>query len=211
MDSLVSVRGGSYAFTAFLPGQGQVLIWNGKEVPLHDATNVPAPELSPDGQHVFVVAMRGTGKWNLLMRDGGVVHEGATLGGFRPIGRNSGTQYFAISPDGTHIVYLVQGPRNLQMHLDDRVIYEDHWTGIRHLAFTPDSRHVLWVLDRGGVQPELLHVDDKPILEFMAHSPFEDLGSAWVMNADGSYQFLTQEANHNVIRYRVTMTGSPGS
>lgn len=210
-DSPVSVRGGSYAFTAFLPGQGQVLIWNGKEVPLHGATNVPAPELSADGQHVFVVAMRGTGEWNLLMRDGGIVHEGATLRGLGQLGRNGGSSYFSVSPDGAHIVYLVQGPRNVQMHFDDRVIYDDHWSGIRQLAFTPDSRHVLWVLDRGGVQPELLHVDDQPVLQFMAHSPFEDLSSAWVMNADGSYQFLTQEANHDVIRYRVTMTASPGS
>lgn len=228
---LLSAHGGGYAFVAENAGQGsgwnQVVIWSGREVALNGAgLGVAGMQLWGAGAgHLFFGATPADNSAELLFRDGQVVqgvHPAALLQlGVTVPSTGSGGHYgFAPSPDGTHLAYLTahatRGPQRIKLHLDDRILYDGLGNTVHKVAYTPDSRHVFWVLVviNGNQRSQVLYLDDKPVLPLPPPGgPFDKLqgnGSvpgAWQMGADGALQFLTREAD-GVVRYHISLSGA---
>jgi hypothetical protein len=183
-----SKTGSGYAFVADVFGTApstEVLVWNGREIPLR-GENVDmglAPTLSDSGDHLVFES-------GPLFRDGQLIPDIKAVAYVDRL-RQLRHLRFALSPDGTHLVYGNNARRN-EFFLDKHPLYNAR--GHYHMqkaAFTPDSRHLFWVLNLGWKPPEVLYLDEKPVLTLPPQGPFDDVkaSNAWQMNPDGSLQF----------------------
>ena len=205
--------GSGYAFIADqYAGPDQVLVWNGRELPLTGVNGVDkAPTMSDTGDHVvFAATKRSVRGGELIFRDGQAMPGVLSLEFARLRQRRS--LPFALSPDGNHLVYanVTKGGRRQDFYLDDRPLFGSR--GDLHMteaAFTPDSRHLFSIVNSGWQHPQRLLIDDKHVLDLPPPGPFDDKNAsdAWQMNADGSLQFLTKEPGGSVVRYRIAPAG----
>lgn len=204
-------KGGRYGFSS---GDGSnrnfSVIVDGKQVlPPNIWPDASSFAFSDDGSRYAYVA-RPVGRNEIigLVIDGQLSNE-LTVSEFIQRGwteRQINT-YFRFSPDGKFLARMARKPDNTQagLYVNEKLVYANT-TGVSHLSFTPDSRHLTWLArEREPGQNRMIYVayvDGFPAVKFNGDS-FQNIDGGWEVYDDGVLSFLAV-MGEAVKRFRIT-------
>lgn len=219
----LSKTGGHYLFATSHDDNRQIVILDGKQVPLHGLVVDYPARISADGSR-YAVAARAPKSGDVSA----LIVDGQQLTGFVPglmstdFGSNGARYaYVLFSPDSKHLVYVatqIDGSfKKGGLFVDGKLGYRGARGApvMSFIGFTPDSKHLVWLgwvpAKRGAPLPTLF-VDGKAVLPLSQNSRTFDsnMPSAWHISADGTVQFLSVADDGTVLRYRVTPPAGDG-
>ena len=193
-----SLAGNHIAFTALAMTAGpmQTVVVDGKSQQREGASRVT---FSSDGTRFGFTFGRQFRTVNVDGKDlpGSVVtFQQAGLGNYRPRAE------FVFSADGKHVAYFDQQPGNASgVYLDGRLAQVFPGTQPQNLTFTPDGRHLIWLVYNGGSQT--VYVDGRPSVQLDNNLQIQNALGTWEMGADGTLTVVAQ-AGDAIKRFRIT-------
>jgi len=179
-----------------------------------DATPIPMNKRAPMGDSLvfsengtrYALVATATGRSDISA----LIIDGEEVPGMLPHRMMWGTSdqlnhmgYFVLSPDGQHVANVGTRGAERGLFVNGKLVSSTGSTFFRP-AFTPDSKHLIWValIPDKTVRDYGVFVDGRLAVE-LPSPPNDGIGSRWEMTADGVYQFLTVAGNV-IKRYRVT-------
>jgi len=163
---------------------------------------------APDGAH-YAYFLIEAGNGHRLVIDA-VPQPQSALSGDRIDLENVSVSKYIFSADGKHVAHFADSPPASSVargvFLDGKFIPTTLEGANTKLAFSPDSKHLLWIHAYGD-RPYRVFVDGKPLVDF--YFPGSNLGMVphwWEFGPDGALSFLSQDDNS---LKRITITLSP--
>ena len=188
--------GNHIAFTALTAGPMQTVVVDGKSLQREGASRVT---FSSDGTRFGFTFGRQARTVNVDGKDlpgSAVPFQQAGLGNYRPRAE------FVFSADGKHVAYFDQQPGNASgIYVDGKLAQVFPGTQPQNLTFTPDGRHLIWLVYIGGSQT--VYVDGRPSLKFDNNLQIQNALGTWDMGADGTLTVVAQ-AGDAIKRFRIT-------
>lgn len=134
------------------------VVVNQREEPPYENIGGDAIRLSHDGSQVVYPVHVSLAK-TVLVRNGKELPESNLYNGF-----------FSFSPDGKHYAYpvLAKDATLSKVYCDGKVVATHEMASVSHLSFSPDSKHILYVLHqlkRNGKQCTVINAKQGPLLD----------------------------------------------
>jgi WD40 repeat protein len=173
-----------------------------------DGKTAPVP-----GRQAVSVSFSPDGAHYAYNCDGHVVLDGVVQENSAMHGNNEGKVIF--SPDSRHVAHfstkLSTSPWTPGIFIDGKwfAVESGITSGITRMAFTPDSKHLVWALETADYHFRA-YIDGKPVFEAARPTQGTELNSVawWEPAADGTISFLARDESS---LKRITVTPSAES
>jgi hypothetical protein len=186
--------------------QGPALVVDGKVTQMDRRADADMFSFSPDGAHYAYVANGSVAGGNVSIDN--VLAPPSTITDFGQY-RNGDAKKYVWSPNGKYTVhYGAPGAQGYQgeygFMIGGRYISQGNLSRVTLPTFTPDSKHLFWLVEDGNHSLIKIFLDGRSVYEFDAqgNAPLKAPGG-WTMDERGTLTFFIQTVE-GFKRVRVT-------